>query len=690
MMMRLFMITYLLSIPFLMDAQTTALKGRASGDSIILRWAPTDLPTWEKGNAEGYVLLRHSYDDTDQLIMMEIIDTFRLQPEADWLAVKDQNEVLGMAHSLLFAFSNTLDDPMERYSIQENRYGFTLFAADISIQAAKMMGLAYVDYDVDLSYQYTYAVYFPSDTLAAQQGLAQVYPDDQPELPSPQNLEVTFGNLAALLAWEKSNLDQFYSAYIIEKSVAGADFLPVSAMPFVPMESEDQRNVPELFQRKVFYRDSLAQNGVEVQYRVRGVSPFGLTGPLSATVSGRGRPDPIPATPIIIEAAETTAQNVQIDWEINAVYQDSIQGFHIYRMESLEGEPQKLNTDVLPPSARTFLDESPSPLAYYLIETVDQYGYSLRSTRAMVQLLDQQPPAVPDSLTAKIDDTGIVRLEWKANTEADLSGYFLYLGYSASGGNIPLNGGQEIKKTTFVDTVADYASSISEIYYRIQAVDFRGNRSVQSAAAKVVRPDHTPPERAVFKDWGFRTDSVFLLWAASPSTDVATQYIERKRDADTSTWQLVHTDSIVLSVDSVLDVGLDMAGKYYYRIRSQDKAGLESVSDSIYLQTGKRKRSPAITNFAITPVPAGNRISWRCPQTKREVYQFVIYRATEGEDMHMYERLKLGDDLLINTAGSLDFSYVDELLEPGVAYRYQMVVHFADGTYSPFTEIIED
>lgn len=688
-MIRFFILSLLLAGSFTLSAQSLAIKGRAFGDSIVLRWAPADLPTWEMGNADGYILLRHTYDETDQLLAMEILDTLRLQPQPDWLAIKDQDQVLGMAYSLLFEFSNDLEDPLERYSVEENRYGFTLFAADMSMQAAQMMGLAYVDEAVSLDYYYTYEVRLSSDTLATTNTLTRIYPDDQPELPVPQGLEATFDNLSALLAWNKDELGQHYSAYLIEKSVDGAAFLPVSDIPFVQMEAEDQSNIPAIFQRKIFFRDSLTQNGVEIQYRIRGLSPFGISGPLSATVSGMGRPNPIPATPVITEAAETAGQQVQIDWIINTEYQDSIQGFNVYRMESLEGQAQKMNTTLLPADTRRFLDVSPLPLGYYLVETIDQYDYSLPSTRAMVQLLDQEPPEVPSGLRANIDEEGIVRLTWEANTEADLSGYFLYLGYSTEGGNIPLNGGEEIKDTLFLDTVADLASSLKEIYYRIQAVDFRGNRSVQSAAAKIVRPDDTPPTKAVFKDWAFRTDSVFLLWAASSSTDLAVQYIERRLDSDTSIWQLVHTDTLLQTVDSTLDIGLDMAGQYYYRIRSLDETGLEAISDSIYLQTGKRKPSPAITNFAITPVPEGNRISWRCPETKRPVYQFVIYRASGDQDMHMYKRLKLDNELLINTEGSLDFAYLDELLEPGRQYRYQMVVHFEDGTYSPFTEIIE-
>ena len=40
-----------------------------------------------------------------------------------------------------------------------------------------------------------------------------------------------------------------------------------------------------------------------------------------------------------------------------------------------------------------------------------------------MQLYDETPPAVPVKLTGKIDSTGIVRLEWKANTKKDLGGY---------------------------------------------------------------------------------------------------------------------------------------------------------------------------------------------------------------------------------------------------------------------------
>ena len=66
-----------------------------------------------------------------------------------------------------------------------------------------------------------------------------------------------------------------------------------------------------------------------------------------------------------------------------------------------------------------------TPSNYFKIRAIGDNNQT-ESFSILVQLYDETPPAVPVGLTGKIDSAGIVRLEWKANTEKDLGGYHVF------------------------------------------------------------------------------------------------------------------------------------------------------------------------------------------------------------------------------------------------------------------------
>jgi fibronectin type 3 domain-containing protein len=104
---------------------------------------------------------------------------------------------------------------------------------------------------------------------------------------------------------------------------------------------------------------------------------------------------------------------------------------------------------------------------------------------------DLVPPPAPASLTPLIE-TKAIRLIWIAVEAADLAGYKLYrsegVGHGSEVrdvGTIPIEGGQVLTSTDFVDARVDLGIAYR---YAVTAIDKSGNESARVWTDWVVAP----------------------------------------------------------------------------------------------------------------------------------------------------------------------------------------------------------
>jgi len=98
--------------------------------------------------------------------------------------------------------------------------------------------------------------------------------------------------------------------------------------------------------------------------------------------------------------------------------------------------------------------------------------------------LDTAPPAAPAGLSASVTSDGkVVQLEWQANTEPDLRGYFVYRAADPSG---PWTRLEDTPLTVAGYTDRQLPAGSSRLWYALGAVDVTGNESARSAAVVAV------------------------------------------------------------------------------------------------------------------------------------------------------------------------------------------------------------
>jgi len=219
---------------------------------------------------------------------------------------------------------------------------------------------------------------------------------------------------------------------------------------------------------------------------------------------------------------------VKIEWEFPKESENQIVGFELLHSETDGQNTYKVVQKNISRNQRSIVTKNITPSNYFKIRAIGDNNQT-ESFSILVQLYDETPPAVPVGLTGKIDSTGIVRLEWKANTEKDLGGYHVFRGVQKGEEMMRLTP-EMITKNTFEDKVA-LENLNSKVYYYVVSLDKRKNQSLPSEIIEIEKPDKVRPEAPVFaeyklEDTGDNKRYVYYLQAVDKSNLVSDKSLE--------------------------------------------------------------------------------------------------------------------------------------------------------------------
>jgi hypothetical protein len=144
-----------------------------------------------------------------------------------------------------------------------------------------------------------------------------------------------------------------------------------------------------------------------------------------------------------------------------------------------EAPPERLTPE--PVEGNWFEDEQfrfDQTYAYRVRSVVPEGAESLDSETVTVTPVDVFPPAVPQGLSASVEEDG-VRLFWFPNKEEDLAGYHVYR--AGDDGAFARITAEPFSSTIFADSTVE----VDQRYrYRVTAVDGAGNESAPSESVE--------------------------------------------------------------------------------------------------------------------------------------------------------------------------------------------------------------
>lgn len=654
-------------------------------DKVILRWAPNTPLAWELGNQHGYIIKRYTIYrngilDTASILEEKLLTSVPIKPwEYDaWEEIVHQDEYAPIAAQALFGDHFEINQPqsnpkafVNQNAERDNRFSFALLAADHSPVTAKALGLYFEDTTTKKEEKYLYRILISESNTSYPVDTAVVFvdPEEVVQLPAPKEIKAIFGDQTVQLSWDTFFDQDIYVSYLIEKSENGETFEKVNSMPFLNTSQGKEK-------RKVYFIDSLAENNSYYYYRVKGLTPFGETGPGSKIVKGMGRLS-LKGTIATIDTVEILPNgSVKLGWNFPREMQSHVLGYEVARSNNSQGPYENISGNLLPVSSSKFTDHRPLSTSYYVVRALGHDSIYTTSFPVLLQKEDNQPPLPPAGMRGTISDKGNVILEWEPSQEEDLFGYRVFRSNTQEEEFIQIIG-EPNTKNNFRDSI-NLATLNEYIYYKVVAIDHHFNISEFSEVLELKKPDVVAPVPALFNSVQAINGNIEFSWLPSPSQDIAAYFLLRM-DQKESTYQVIARFSSDDSTYYYRDVQIEPGSSYRYLLRTQDDAGLTSDNESVSVKAIDEKIKPQVSeiHFDVSREKHFIHLHWNYPNIKH-LKGFKLYRSDSNTTpLRMYKYLSSSSN-----------SFIDKALKINFHYRYAIQAVFEDDIESMVSEEI--
>ena len=655
-----------------------------SKNSILIRWGVTTPTAWKYSNQYGYTIERRTIVK-DGIILkqppVKNLTTVPLKPKPmmEWKEFTEKNTNAAIAAQALYGeqFDVSMNEGgngvlsiINQAQAFEQRFTFAYYAADQDFEVAKFSGLAFVDNSIveGEKYLYTIKVALPETVnYKIKKGGVFLGSMNYRPLPKPQEFVGVFKDKTAILSWNFQILKRTYTNYIIQKSEdGGKTFKNLGNTPITTL-GENETNPSN----RMMYVDSLFQNNKSYQYRIKGISPFGIQGPFSNVVSGQGV-DPLVYNPFLTDLSFQDNGSVTLNWEFPNQGVNTLKNFELYRSNTPKGNYLLINSSIAK-NLRSINISNLQAINYYKIVAIGYDGSRRESFPKMVQPDDNTPPAIPSGLTGTIDSLGVVKINWAKNTEVDFLGYRVFKANLKNDEFTQITF-KPIPNNSIIDTV-NIKTLTKNIYYKVQAFDKRYNPSGFSQVLELKRPDIVPPTAPIFTSFESNVKQVKLHWVCSTSDDAKATLLYRKEAGTNLDWVLI--SELPLPTDKYEDLSVQIGKTYLYTIITVDESGLESEPIrplKVIISDNENKAPIKRFNGIVNRESKFIRLSWS--YNEDNVREYVLYKADAENQPTLF---KIFDAQTKN--------YTDRELLINTKYTYLIQAVFNSGSKSPLKKI---
>jgi len=644
--------------------------------TINLRWAVSNAQAWKLTNRYGFILERYTVIRDQKMLEKpekKIISAEPIKPRPlnEWQAIAQRDNYAAVIAQALFGkdfqmsgmdaggVANVIAQSQEL----EQRFSFSLYAADMSFEAAKQAGWGYTDTDVQPNEKYFYRIKpaVPASLLAPDSTGVFVGMANAEELPKMSQPVATFGDRTVMLSWDTKLLSTYYNTYVIEKSLDGGRHF--HRLPGVPVVSLNDREGKA--SGRMYFLDSLYDNTIAYQYRVKGINPFGEVGPPSEVVTGKGK-SLLPYVPNINRSYVDDSGILQLSWEFDEKGKDLITGFQLKQAQKAEG-PYRVVVDNIPATKRSLSYTRLLSSNYFTISAIAKEGESRSSFPVMVQPTDSIPPAVPTDLAALIDSTGTVQLKWKANEEPDLLGYKIFRSLKKDDELVPL-----VDSVWMVNTYQDVLSMKllnKKAYYAVAAVDQRFNQSAPSPLVEIKKPSQIPPSPPVFIKYKTEPGRIVLQWMNSSDEDILLHTLYRK--TANGGWEKIK-EFEGRSISKYVDEEVKGDLWYRYKLTVKNESNLQTASEEISLQALPGIKEKAVLTRLYGYAHMQERyieVVW--DDKLEQVQEYYVYKGAGESPLALWKVVEADKK-----------GVYDSDVKPNTIYQYGVVAVLKSGRYS--------
>jgi fibronectin type 3 domain-containing protein len=652
------------------SAQDTAQIGvrfRIQKNTVLLRWATSTPAAWMQMNKHGVNIVRYTVVRDSIALPQPEMKTLtqiplKARPLNEWESIVQSDDYAAIIAQALYGEGFDISGGDEKSTLKiismaqelEQRFAFSLYAADQNFEAACMAGWGWRDTDVRQNERYLYRIIpaLPENTAPhLEMGVAFVAMDEYDPLPEPIELIAAFEDKSVMLVWDYSTFSDVYNSYYIEKSADGKNFKRLEGIPVTNLNSHEDKKL-----QRMYFMDSLTDNSSIYHYRVIGITPFGETGPPSKSVSGHGR-ELLPYMPPSINRAVTNdSGDLELEWEFEQEGEKFIKGFELNHSNNSEKGYAAIMKDIKPDRRSLTLEKDRLQSSnYFTVTAIPHEGEPRKSFPVLVQPADSIPPAIPAGLQGKIDSAGIVTLSWNKNSEIDLLGYKVLRTFLKDDEVIPLFD-IALKDTVYKDTV-DVRNLNRKVYYTISAVDLRYNQSDLAPLLELEKPDILPPSSPVISGYKVRKEGIEIQWINSPDEGVIQHRVWRRVKGNG--YEPVNllksiTDS---AVKSYVDTSAMTGVHYIYSVTAMKKNGLESTSSNglTAFTNHPKQQTMDLERFNAIVDKQNKMLKLTWSDKLQNVNYYELYKGADNENISLWKTVQgdkreiIDDNLVLNT-----------------------------------------
>ncbi len=638
-------------------------KVKVTGDSVFLRWVPTDLTEWKAKIRYGILIRKISWNDSippshdaflDQGVVVATVFPI-VRNDSAWNSIVRKEKRALILQGFLY------EEKKKSSADFEGLEGFCFMLADQDAVIAKAIATFFSEKRDNSSAGIAYMISYASDKIFST---ACILTCDlsKPEItPALNGFSCKQEGGSVSISWDVPLTNRSFAGYELERRVGVNPFIPLHEHPLVFLTSKDEK----LKKRMTFTDTATVTPSPELAegprgYRLRGIDHFGIRSPWSDTVSIVFHP-PLTCFPVIISDSITGSGKINLKWALHPS-EENLAGFSLWKRKISDRNWERIGNALS--EKRNYTDTIFTGQAYYRLHAYGFSGDSTISFEHYVSVLDSVPPTPPSKPEGSIDSAGIVRLKWIPNTETDLLGYRIFRRNSTYEEFVELSR-EPVISTFYTDTIP-LNNLTSKVQYCLRALDDRYNNSGFSDWATLIKPDTIPPPPPAVLSFVADHKGVFMKGQNRYSEGLSSlrwtrnEFVELITLADFGPF-----DSVISFCDS-----LTVYGKQYaYRLIATDSSGNESSSKVFYYKasTGFRK---AIEIKEVYPDRKNRKVilSWTCPEP---AWKIIIYRSKKNEE----------PQYLTTLAGDI-LNYEDHDLYMNNVYIYRIKAIYPDGSTS--------
>ena len=571
----------LILITILSYAQTNegiAVKSYVGNDRIYLRWVPTSYDIWKQGAEYGYQVDRFLFkkgafaDSSIQLRVEKSWDILPMSLNQIGERAKTDDDFASL-EGVLAGDSTAHYSRLEQINLQESRYGMALLLADFSSKLAKAQALYLADSIIPKDVMVGYKITLKNSSV--EPAYILLNPEEKSGLPRiPYSIMVENGNVS--LRWNVSLLSKHYVGYYVERSNSRQNFTRLNKTPYINADIVGQEE-----KNDIIYSDTTTTVGNTYYYRLVGVSPFGFEKVQSDTLMA------IVDDYTVYEAKLRSGMPVNSMVGFSLDCPDSISAavtsWELKKATNITGAYSTVSSST-DSKARSFIDRDFKETAYYQLIGLSNKRIAVKSQQLKVLLIDTIPPVSPIGLAGEVSRKGLAKFTWRV-PEDGIKAYNIYRNYYLEEKPIPVS---STKDTAFSEQLQPGLST--KVYYYVEAVDERFNKSPLSKPLMMVVPDSIPPVPAIVRKAAKEDGGILLTLISSPSIDIDRYELCVQADSLVA----IHQFGVQLPKSYKLD-SKAIQKRDAIAIRTYDRSGNSSVSELFDI-------SPFVDNTSSSPL----------------------------------------------------------------------------------------